>query len=143
MKKRISENLLLTVVLGVYLLGCVGVRAICPAVVLPKWDVPFLVLLSLIALVPERERRTPQLRSYVERFLLAALSFGLLPMAAALTSGAAAVRLGMVGGAVFTVTAALFAALRERLASGGAERTATLWSAVGLYLAAQGLMGIL
>ena len=44
-------NTFLTAVLAVYLLVAVVVRTFCPQIILPKVNIPNLVLISLIALV--------------------------------------------------------------------------------------------
>lgn len=142
MKKIFEVTALLPLVLSVFLLGGIVVRAFCPAILLPKWDVPLLVLLSLAALLGEYYRGTERKHGVFSDGILAALAFGLLPWAAAMVSGWDAVRLGIMGGVVFTVTDVVFAAMHERLSSGGAPRYAVIWCAVGWYLAAQGWMGI-
>lgn len=142
MKKIFEVTALLPLVLSVFLLGNIGMRTFWPAILLPKWDIPLLVLLSLAALLWEYGRGTEKKRSVFLDGILAALAFGLLPWAAATVSGWEAVRLGIVGGVVFAATSVVFAAMQERLSSGGAAKSALIWSAVGWYLAAQGWMGI-
>ena len=44
-------NTFLTAVLGIYLLVAVIVRTFCPQIILPKANIPNMVLVSLVALV--------------------------------------------------------------------------------------------
>ena len=46
-------NTLLAAVVGIYLLAAVIIRTFCPQIILPKVNIPNLVLISLIALVIE------------------------------------------------------------------------------------------
>ena len=54
-----------------------------------------------------------------------------------------ALKLGVIGCAVFTLTTWLFSSIQDRLSSGPAAKAAPILSAVGLYLTAQCFMGIL
>ena len=56
---------------------------------------------------------------------------------------AEAVKLGVIGGVVFTATAWLFTSVQDRLSSGPVCKAAPVVSAFGLYLAAQCFAGIL
>ena len=76
--------------------------------------------------------------------VLAFLTFWLLPWAAGLVADAgAALRVGVIGGALFTVLAFLFATIRERLFSGKSNILAPLCVAVVMYLACQCFAGML
>ena len=99
--------------------------------------------LVLIALVLEcyLTKRIPQ-RDWGVTGLLGALIFGLLPFGAGLTAGGEAVRLAVVGGAVFLVLTFLFTTLRERLVSGRAGRLAPLVTGGVLFLACQCFIGM-
>ena len=66
----------------------------------------------------------------------------LLPFGAGLTAGGEAVRLAVVGGAVFLVLTFLFTTLRERLVSGRAGRLAPLVTGGVLFLACQCFIGM-
>ncbi len=135
-------NTLLAAVVGLYLLACVITRAFFPAVILPKWSIPMLVLLGLVALVLDHYLAGDAKRCYICIPLLSALTFGLLPWAAGLASPMDALKLGLLGAVTFTVTAWLFTAIQERLSTGPAAKASALFSAVSLYLAAQCFMGI-
>ena len=143
MNKTYVLNTLLSLVLGVFLLVCVVVRAIVPAIILPELDVPMLVLLSLVALVLEHYLVGDAKRCYICIPLFSAVAFGLLPYAAYMATAGEALKLGVIGGVVFTVTTALFTSIQDRLSSGPACKAAPVVSAFGLYLASQCFMGIL
>lgn len=136
-------NTALAVVLGLALLIAVLVRTFAPAVIIPGLDIPGLVLMSLTALVLDHYLAKGARRCWICIPLLSALTFGLLPFAACFVSGAAALKLAIIGGIVFTVTAWLFTSIQDRLSSGPAAKAAPVLSALGLYLAAQCFAGML
>lgn len=134
---------LLALVLAVLLLAGVLIRTFFPIVILPRLDVPALVLVSLIVLLLERYLAPGARRCWPCVAVLAALTFGLLPWAACFAWGTRVWVLAAAGGVVFTVTAWLFGSICDRLASGPAARFAPWISALGLYLAAQSFLGML
>lgn len=136
-------NTFLAAVLGLYLLGALLVRTFCPAIILPKANVPNLVLVSLVALVLDHYLVPGAKRCYVCIPVFSALTFGLLPFAACFVSGMEALKLAAVGCLVFTVTTLLFSTIQDRLSSGPAAKASAFFSAVSLYMAAQCFMGIL
>lgn len=136
-------NTLLAVVLGLYLLVCVLVRTFAPNIILPKANIPNIVLLSLAALVLDHYIVPDARRCYICIPVLGAVTFGLLPFAACFVGAAEAVKLGLAGGLTFTVTTWLFTTIQDRLSSGPAAKASAFFSAVSLYMAAQCFMGIL
>ena len=136
-------NTLLAAVLGLYLLVCVMVRTFAPAIILPKANVPNMVLLSLVALVLDHYLAPDAKRCYICIPVLGAITFGLLPFAACFVGGLEALKLAAVGALVFTVTTWLFTTIQDRLSSGPAAKASAFFSAVSLYMAAQCFMGIL
>ena len=82
MNKTYRLNTLLAAVVAVTLLACVVLRAFCPTLILPKIDIPFIVLLSLIALVADHYLSPNATRCYICIPLFSALTFGVLPLAA-------------------------------------------------------------
>lgn len=135
-------NTVLAALMGCGLFMALLVRTFVPAVILPKADIPGLVLLSLMALLTEYYFAPGEQRRYAVAFALSAVTFALLPLAAGFTAGMGAVKLGFTGGIVFTAAAWAFDSIRERLSSGEAAKAAPVCAALGLYLAAQGLAGI-
>lgn len=131
--------LLITVGLGIAIL----VRTFAPVIILPKLSIPSLVLISVLALVLDHYVTSEGKRCYVCVPVFSALSFGLLPFAAGFITPMGILIYGFGGAAVFTVTTVLFSMIMDRLSSGPAAKAAPLLSGVGLYLAAQCLMGII
>ena len=136
-------NTFLAVVLGIYLVVCIFLRTFAPNIILPKVNIPNLVLLSLVALVLDHYLAPDAKRCYICIPVLGALTFGLLPFAACFVGAGEALKLALVGGLVFTVTTWLFTTIQERLSSGPAAKASAFFSAVSLYMAAQCFMGIL
>ena len=136
-------NTVLSAVLGILLLGAVLVRTFAPNVIIPAWNIPSMVLVSLLALLIDFYGAKNAERCYAAIVLLGGASFGLLPYAAGFAAAMQALKIGIVGGIVFGATAWLFSAVQNRLSSGPAVKAAPVLSALGLYLAAQCFMGIL
>ena len=136
-------NTLLAAVLGIYLVAAIIVRTFCPAIILPKVNIPNLVLISLVALVLEHYLVPDAKRCYICIPVFSAITFGLLPFAACFVGALEALKLALVGGVTFTVTTWLFTTIQERLSSGPAAKASAFFSAVSLYMAAQCFMGLL
>ena len=136
-------NTFLAVVLGIYLLAAVIVRAFCPQIILPKANIPNLVLISLVALVLDHYLAPAANRCYICVSVFSAITFGLLPYAAAIATPLEALKLAAVGCVVFTVTPWLFSTIQERLSSGPAAKASAFFSAVSLYMASQCFIGMI
>ena len=136
-------NTILTVVLGAAALTAALVRAFAPIVIIPALNVPNMVLVSLAALLLDHYLAPNAKRCYICIPVLGALSFGLIPWAAAFVSGMEAVKLAVVGGVVFTATTWLYSSIQDRLSTGPAAKAAPFMSALGLWLAAQAMVGII
>ena len=132
----------LAAVVGIALLACVIVRAFFPAVILPKANIPNLLLLRVIALVLDHYLAPGAKRCYICIPVFAALTFGLLPYAAAMAAPMEALKLALVGGVTFTVTTWLFTSMADRISTGPEAKLAPIMSAFGLYLASQCFMGM-
>lgn len=144
MKKRnYASNLALSVVLGIFLVICLLVRTFNPMAVLPRLDVPMVVALSLVALLAAHYLAKAQEACDAISLVLAAVSFGLLPYVSGFAAVMDALKLALVGGIAFFVTAWLFDEMMERLSSGPAAKAAPALSALGLYLAAQCFAGMI
>ena len=136
-------NTLLAAIVGISMIAAILVRAFAPHVIIPTLNIPNIVLLSLIALLIDHYAARGAKRCYICMAVFSTLTFGVLPMAAGFVSGRAALKLALVGGAVFTLTAFLFTSIQERLSSGPAAKAAPLLSSIGLYLAFQIFAGII
>ena len=144
MKNRnYTSNVALPVVLGVFQLVCLLVRTFNPMAVLPRVDVPMVVLLSLAALLAAHYLTKGREACDVVSLVLAALTFGLLPYVSGFAAVMDALKLALVGGIAFFVAAWLFDEMMERLSSGPAAKAAPVFSALGLYLAAQCFAGMI
>ena len=142
-KNTYTLNTILAALLGAILLVCVLVRTFAPRIILPELDVTMLALISLAALVLDHYLAPNADRCYLCIPMFSALTFGLLPFAACFVGGAEAVELAVIGCLVFTLMTWLFSSMMDRLSSGPAAKAAPILSAFGLYLAVQGLMGMI
>jgi len=142
MKKTYILNTLLAAVFSAVLLVMIVMRAFFPVVILPQANIPNLVLISLVALLLDHYAAPGADRCYVCIPAFSAVSFGLLPFAACFVGVQDALKLGLTGGIVFTLTTWLFTSIQERLASGPAAKAAPVISALGMLLAAQCLTGL-
>ena len=136
-------NTFLAAVLGLYLLAAIIIRTFCPQIILPKANIPNMVLLSLIALVLDHYLAPGAKRCYICIPILSAITFGLLPYTAAFVTPAIALKLAVVGGLVFTITTWLFSTIQDRLSSGPAAKASAFFSAVSLYMASQCFIGMI
>lgn len=136
-------NTLLTAVLFAVILAAFILRTVQPAAVLPPLNIPNIVLISLLALVPDAYLTRGAKRRWVWVAVLSAAAFALLPLTAGFADGNTFWKIGLIGGAVFTVNTWLFDSIQNRLSSGGKATAAPILSALGLYLAAQCFAGIL
>lgn len=141
--KTYTLNTILAAVLGAALLICILVRTFAPRIILPELDIPNLVLISLVALVLDHYLAPNAERCYICIPVFSAITFGLLPFAAAFVGAMDALKLAVAGGVVFTVMTWLFSSVQDRLSTGPAAKAAPVVSAFGLYLAVQGLMGMI
>lgn len=136
-------SVLFTLTLACVLLVCVIVKLFFPLVILPQWNIPNLVLLSLIPLVLHSYLGKPGKENYLALFLLSAVSCALLPWVTGWIAPAGMLSCALSGGAVFTATAWLYASLTDRLSSDPQATAAPILGALGLYLAVQAFQGIL
>lgn len=141
--KTYTLNTLLAVILGAVLLIAVFVRTFAPAFILPELDLPNMVLISLLALLLDHYLAPGAKRCYICIPVFSAITFGLLPFAACFVGALDALKLALIGCAVFTAATWLFTSMEDRLSTGPAAKAAPIVSALGLHLAAQCLMGIL
>lgn len=135
-------NTLLAAAVGLVLLVGVLVRTFIPILILPQPEIPNLVLVSLAALLADHYLAPGAKRCWVCIPVLAVLTFGLLPYAACFVNLLQAGKLAVLGGVTFTVTAWLFTSIQDHLSSGPACKAAPAVSALGLYLASQGFVGL-
>ena len=136
-------NTLLAAVVGLYLLVAIVVRTFAPQIILPKVNIPNLVLISLVALVLDHYLIPDAKRCYICIPVFSAITFGLFSFVSAYATLGEAVKLAIAGGIVFTATTWVYSAIQERLSSGPAAKASAFFSAVSLYMAAQCFMGLI
>ena len=136
-------NTALAAVVGLALIGCVLLRTFIPAIILPQLSISNMVLLSLVALLLDHYCAKGAKRCWWCISVFSLLTFGVLPYAASLVGVPEALKLAVVGCAVFTATTWLFSSIQNRIASGPVAKAAPVLSALGLYLASQCFAGIL
>lgn len=141
-KKKYTLPTMLIDVMCLICLAFVLVRTFLPNVIIPELDVPNMVAISLIALLADHYLAKGAKRCYICVAVFGVLSFGVLPFAACFVGGMDALKLGILGGAVFAVTTWLFTSIADRLSTGPEAKAAPIMSAFGLYLAVQALMGM-
>ena len=140
--KKYFLNTFLAGTFAAALLAMVIARAICPILVLPGFDVPNLVLISLIALLLDHWFVKDAKRCYICIPVFALLTFGLFPYAAGFVQPFEILGLAIKGCVTFTVTTWLFTSMADRITTGPQAKLAPVMSAVGLYLASQIFMGM-
>lgn len=136
-------NTLLAVVVFVAALVMLVLRVLSPVHILPVWNIPFMVLLSLVALLLEHYIAPCNPRCYICIPVFGMLTFGLLPLMAGFACSHTFWKLGLVGGITFAVTTWLFTAMIDRLQSGPVAKLAPIVGSFGIFLAAQCFTGIL
>ena len=142
MKNRTTIlNTTLAAVLGVTLVASLVGKMLCPQLILPVLNIPYVAAVSLVALVLTSFVKTEEGCIYCE-IALAALTFGVLPMVAGMAAGMAAVKLAIFGGLVFGALDLMVNAMTKRIAMAGICKCAVIPSAFVLYLACQCFTGI-
>lgn len=139
--KTYTLNTLLALIYGGAMLALILVRAFAPQIILPRLDVPNLVLMSLLVLLLDYYLAPGAKRCYICIPVFSAITFGVLSFCA-LLGLSEALRLAALGCIVFTATTWLFSSVVDRISSGPAAKAAPFASAIGLYLAAQCFMGM-
>ena len=141
-----KHNTVLAAVVGLACLVCVLMRAFAPVTAqLPVVDIPNLAALSIAALVVDGyiDGKKRGALCWLYTAVLAVLTFWLLPWAAGLTSAGEALRVGVIGGALFTLLALAYVSIREKLNSGSGNILSPVCVGFVLYLACQGFMSVL
>ena len=118
-------------------------RVIMPAAIIPPLNIPNMVVLSVIALLLEHFLAKGNERCYVCAAVFGAAIFGVLPLMAGFACVHDFWKLGLVGGAVFTITTFLFTSASKRISTGPKAACAVVVTAIGICLAAQGFAGML
>ncbi len=138
--KRFLLNALLTATVGIVVAVCVVCRAFLPYAVLPQLNLPTIALLSLVALTANAYLAPKTKPCYLLSALVAAVCFGLFPWLGGFLLWTEAIKTGVIGGITFLLLTVVYTSLQHRAP---ASRFAPLVYGFGLYLAAQGFVGIL
>ena len=141
--KKYTLSTVLIAVLAAVLAVMVVLRAVSPQLILMEFDIVSITGICLVALVLDHYLVPGAKRCYICIPLFSALTFGLLPYAAAFVAPMEALKLAIVGAVVFTVTTWLFSTIQERLSSGPAAKASAFFSAVSLYMASQCFIGMI
>lgn len=140
MKNRTTIlNSILAAVLGVVLLVSVIVKTYYPHFILPEINIPYIVAVSLVALVLTHFVKTEE-GCPICQAILAAVTFAVLPWAAGLAT-VEVWKLAIVGGVVFAILNAMFTAMEKRMELADVCKGAVIPAAFGLYLACQCFAG--
>ena len=142
MNKRYFSNTALVAVLAVALAVCRVLRTCIPFGVLPELDIPNMVLLSGVALLLDHHFGC-QRKNDLWLFLFAAVTYGVLPVAAGFAQLTQSWKLALTGGVLFWVMSWIFGSIEDRLTTGPAAKAAPALSILGLYLAAQCFGGMI
>ncbi len=137
------RGILLAGVTGIAVLAAVLLRTFVPRFILPDYSAITVITLTLIALTLDCYLGKNAREPFWRLMLYAASVFGLFPWAAGFVSPLDAIRLAVIGAVVGLVIPFLFDTLLERLASGPVAKCAPPITAIGLFLAAQCLAGII
>ncbi len=140
-KNTMILNGLLAIVLGAGMLIGMVWRTVQPNVVLPKMDLTGMAALILIALLLEYVLTGAKKRAWAVQTVLAAVTFLVLPWAAALQG--AGIQMTICGTVLFVVLTRMFDWTAERVELSGNGKGAMAASAFGIYLACQCLMGMI
>ena len=146
MKKIIVSPLCTaSICLSVTLLGA-GLAAQIAAALVPNINIPTLAALSLLALVLEVILFGKNHRFWATSLIVGTVAFGVLSLCAgSVPTVLDALRVGILGGAVFLICEVLLHSILDRISSGAAgkyPRSMAVVSALLLWLAAQILMSI-
>lgn len=143
-KNRYLGNILLAAVMAIAMLAMVLCGTFAPAAVLPVLNIPNILALCVVALVLEyylaQRGEAPCL---VCAALLAAATFGLLPLAAGLVTAGDVWLTAFLGGVIYGAAKWLFDSVAQRVSSGPAGKMAAAVSGIGMILAGQAFAGML
>ncbi len=136
-------GLILAAVTGASLLTARILCTFLPRIILPRLDIPMLVLLSSLVLVIDHYFCHGSKRNYILLPLYAALVFGLFPYTAGFTTPMESLILGITGAILFTVVTFLFDTMNDRMSGNPFGKITPVLGAGLLYLASQCLTNII
>lgn len=131
------KNTLLAVEMGLVCLAVILMRTFSQGTILPRFDVPFLVLMSVIPMIITCYVKAEGEENRLAAVILAAVTFTVLPLAAGWDTGMSAAKMFAEGAVVFAVTDAFYSSIGSRAASGPKAPLALAANGFVLYLASQ------
>ena len=140
--KTYTLSTVLTAVLAAVLAVMVILRAVSPQLILMQFDIVSITGICLIALVLDHYVAPGAKRCWICIPVFAALSFGILPVAAGMVALKGALGLALSGCVIFTLCTFVFTSILDRLSSGPAARLAPVMSALCIWLAVQAFANI-
>lgn len=141
--KKYYLSTILALELGILMLAAIFVRTFLPALILPKPEIPNFVLVSLVAVLINHYLVKETKPCYLGVAVFSVASFGILPLAASYVSLQEALHCAWIGGIIFTLTTFLFTSFQDRFAVSSAGKLAPIFSALGIYFASQGFIGMI
>ncbi len=142
-KKHTLLGFILAVITAAALLAVLITNAFFPHIILPRPNALAVILLSLVALVIDFYIAGDRKHDFRFIPLYGALIFGLFPLSAFVAQPIEALKLAVMGAIILTVLTFIFDTICDRLSTSPASKLAPLISALGLFLAAQCLIGII
>ena len=135
-------NILLAVILALVVLGFLITKLILPMAALPAWNIPHLIILSVLALVAAEYLHPGAGYSWILADLLGGLTLALLPFAAGMIPPDRVVKLLIAGILVFLGCERMFRSVMDRLSSGPAGKLAPVSAGLTMCLLGQIFSGI-
>ena len=143
MKKHpYMTNVVLGIFVGAACLMGILTRSFFPANILPRVDVPVIVLFSALSCAVTYYMNGNEGRDKIGSALLAGLTFTLLPFCAGLAAGVPLWKLFVAGTILFFVTDLCYEAIGKRMETGAFGKLAPLANGFMLFLASQCFQGV-
>lgn len=136
-------NIILIGWMGILCLIYVLVKTFSPGTVLSPLSIPFLVAVSIAALMTEYYLKKEGERPRFISAIFAGLTFTVLPMAMGWHISSPVWKLFIIGTIVFFVTDTLYCSIGKRISSGRASIVSPFANGFILYLASQCFQGLL
>lgn len=136
-------NIILVAEIGLLCLIALVMKTFVPGVILPSFDIPLFVLLSVIPMMIKYYIAPEAEGNLWITVLMAGVTFTVLPLCAHIDMGLSAVKLLVAGTVVFGITNIIYTSIGKRIASGPYGRFAPAANGLMLYLASQCLQGLL
>ena len=141
-KNAYLVNILLAVFTAAVVLGTMIARAILPTVVVPGWNIPNLVILSVAALVAAEYLNPGAQYCWILSGLLGGLTIALFPFITGIVDAELTWKLILGGLLTYVACERCFQSILDRLSSGPAKKLAPLSVGLTMCLVGQIFSGI-